>query len=99
MILPGNALTGRAKASTLHGKGNKGTGKKGDKGKGKVVIPTITKTPNDPKLAAAMQDLGTKHRNKTLAYDTIDSNAQTSSANARTSPKSGMRTQALRCNA
>ena len=59
-------LQPRARAITVHGKGNKGLGKKGDKGKGKGVIPTITKTPNDPKLAAALQDLATKHGYKTL---------------------------------
>ena len=45
-------LQPRARAITVHGKGNKGLG-----GKGKEIIPTIAKTPNDPKLAAALQDL------------------------------------------
>ena len=47
-------------------KATKALGKKGDKGTGKGVIPTITKTPTDPKLAAALQDLATKRGNKTL---------------------------------
>ena len=59
-------LQPRAKAITVQSRGDKGLGKKGDKGKGKGVIPTITKTPNDPKLVAALQDLATKHGNKTL---------------------------------
>ena len=59
-------LQPRAKAVALQINGGKGNSKKGTVGKGKGVIPTITKNPEDPRAALAMKDLATKHGNKTL---------------------------------
>ena len=60
-------LQPRAKPIVLQSKGGKGVGKKGKDGKGKLnVIPTISKAPNDPRVASAIKDLATKHGNKTL---------------------------------
>ena len=52
-------LQPRARAITVHGKGNKGLGKKGTKGRAKGS-PQQSQTPHDPKLAAALQDLAAK---------------------------------------
>ena len=93
-------LQPRAQAITVHGKGSKGTGKKGDKDKGKGIIPTITKTPNDLKLAAAMQDLATKTM---LAIQQAAMHKQAmqicTPLGNQTAERAGMRAKAPRCNA